>query len=75
MCGFQLEQKVDLVLLAIDSVHHLLELDQLHSMFQCVSEHMNTGSIFIVEASRHPAVVVPGAAGWCPPCNVGKPTI
>jgi SAM-dependent methyltransferase len=64
MCDFQLEQKVDLVLLAINSVHHLLELDQLLSMFQCVSKHMNTGSLFIIEASRHPAVVVPGGAVW-----------
>lgn len=64
MSSFQLEQKVHLVLLAINSVHHLLQLDQLRSMFQCVSEHMNPNGIFIIEASRHPVFVEPGGAFW-----------
>jgi SAM-dependent methyltransferase len=64
MTAFELGRQVDLVLLAINSVHHIPTSPKLKSNFECVFRHLNPNGIYIIEASRQPAPIESGGAEW-----------
>lgn len=49
MRDFDLKTSVDMVICAVDSLHYLENIDQLHQTFTCVKRHLNDGGIFIFD--------------------------
>ncbi|UCD09949.1 MAG: class I SAM-dependent methyltransferase [Dehalococcoidales bacterium] len=56
MASFQLNKRYDIILCMYDSINHLLEYQNWINTFQCVKNHMNSGSIFIFDMTTQEAL-------------------
>lgn len=54
MTDFDLDTRVDLVIMMLDSVAHLLDLDALVSNLRAAARHLDPGGLYVLEMS-HPA--------------------
>jgi SAM-dependent methyltransferase len=64
MVGFELDDRFDLILLMLNSVIHILNKEELHSHFKCVSQYLKPNGLYVMESVRVKDAVQVGHAEW-----------